>query len=160
MDDFSVFGDSFESCLNNLERILKRCIETNLVLSWEKGHFMVREGIILGHVMSERGMEVDKSKIELISKLPPPSSVKQIRSFLGHVGFYRRFIKDFSKISHPLCNLLANDIPFHFDDSCLKAYNFLKEAITKTPILQSPDWTLPFEVMCDASNYAIGVVLG
>ena len=89
MDDFSVFRDSFENCLRNLKKILKRCTETNLVLSWEKSHFMVKEGIVLGHVVFERGIEVDKAKVELISKLPPPKSVKQIRSFLGHVGFYR-----------------------------------------------------------------------
>ena len=78
MDDFSVFGDSFENYLKNLEKTLKRCMETNLVLSWEKSHFMVKEGIVLGHVVSERGIEVDKVKVELISKLPPPTSVKQI----------------------------------------------------------------------------------
>ena len=77
-NDFSVFGDSFENCLKNLEKTLKRCMETNLVLSWEKSHFMVKEGIVLGHLMSEIGIEVDKAKVELISKLPPPKSVKQI----------------------------------------------------------------------------------
>ena len=139
---------------------MKRCIETNLVLSWEKNHFMVKEGIVLGHVVSERGIEVDKAKVDLISKLPPLKSIKQIRSFLGHVGFYRRFIKDFSKISCPLSNLLAKEVLFNFDESCLEAYNFLRAAITKAPILQSPDWSLPFEIMCDASYYAIGAVLG
>ena len=115
MDDFSVFGDSFKTCLDNLTRILERCIEKRLILSWEKSHFMVKEGIVLGHIVSKRGIEVDKAKVQLISDLPPPTSVKQIRSFLGHVGFYRRFIKDFSKISHLLCNLLAKDTPFNFD---------------------------------------------
>ena len=78
MNDFSVFGESFESCLNNLEKMLKRCIEANLVLSWEKSHFMVKEGIVLGHIISKRGIEVDRAKVELISKLPPPTSIKQI----------------------------------------------------------------------------------
>ena len=78
MDDFSVFGDSFDICLKNLERVLERCIETNLVLSWEKSYFMVKEGIVLGHIISERRIEVDKAKIELITNLPPPTSVKQI----------------------------------------------------------------------------------
>ena len=160
MDDFSVFGESFESCLNNLKKILKRCIEANLVLSWEKSHFMVQEGIVLGHIVSKKGIEVDKAKVELISKLPPPTSVKQIRSFLGHVGFYRRFIKEFSKISRPLCNLLAKDISFNFDENYLKAYEILKEAVTKAPIIQPPNWSLPFEIMCDASDFAIGAVLG
>ena len=92
--------------------------------------------------MSEREIEVDKAKVELISKQPPPTSVKQIRSFLGHVGFYRRFIKDFSKIARPLSNLLAQDVPFDFDESCLEAYNFLRAAVTQAPVLQPPDWSL------------------
>lgn len=160
MDDFSVFGKSFESCLNNLERVLKRYLETNLVLSWEKSHFMVQEGIVLGHVVSKRGIEVDKAKVDLISKLPPPSTVKQIRSFLGHAGFYRRFIRDFSKISKPLCDLLAKDAPFVFDDACMNAFAKLRTALSSAPIMQSPVWSLPFEIMCDASDYAVGAVLG
>ena len=92
MDDFSVFGSSFNFCLSNLERVLQRCDETNLVLNWEKCHFMVQEGIVLGHKISARGIEVDKTKIDVIEKLPPPVNVKGVRSFLGHVGFYRRFI--------------------------------------------------------------------
>ena len=106
MDDFSVFGNSFDHCLRNLERVLARCEETNLMLNWEKCHFMVREGIVLGHKISQAGMEVDIAKVDTISKLPPPTSVKSIRSFLGHVGFYRRFIKHFSKIARPMTQLL------------------------------------------------------
>ncbi|KAL5579926.1 hypothetical protein UlMin_012368 [Ulmus minor] len=106
MDNFSVFGESFKICLGNLEQILNRCEEMNLVLNWEKCNFMVQEGIVLGHKVSKQGIEVDKAKIEVIEKLPPPSSVKGIRSFLGHAGFYRRYIKDFSRISKPLCQLL------------------------------------------------------
>jgi hypothetical protein len=122
MDDFSVFGSSFDNCLHNLSLVLKRCKETNLILSWEKSHFMVQEGIVLGHIVSKRGIEVDRAKVELIENLPPPTSVKQIRSFLGHAGFYRRFIKDFSKISRPLCSLLAKDTPFNFDEACHEAF--------------------------------------
>ncbi|KAD7477782.1 hypothetical protein E3N88_00918 [Mikania micrantha] len=160
MDDFSIFGSSFDKCLNQLTKVLKRCVETNLVLSWEKSHFMVREGVVLGHVISERGMEVDRAKINVISTLPPPTNVKGIRSFLGHAGFYRRFIKGFSVITKPLCNLLLKDVPFEFDDECLKSFNLLKEQLVAAPILQSPDWSLPFEIMCDASDYAVGAVLG
>ncbi|CAL8152356.1 unnamed protein product [Prunus armeniaca] len=86
--------------------------------------------------------------------------MKGVRSFLGHAGFYRRFIKDFSKISRPLCNLLAKDAIFEFDDSCLISSNNLKKLLTSTAFITAPNWSLPFELMCDASDYAIGVVLG
>ncbi|XP_050125053.1 uncharacterized protein LOC126602262 [Malus sylvestris] len=160
MDDFSVFGDSFDGCLENLTLILKRCVETNLVLNWEKCHFMVRQGIVLGHIVSERGIEVDKSKIDLVRYLPSPTSVREVRSFLGHVGFYRRFIKDFSKISNPLCRLLQKDVAFDFNKECEKPFNHLKDMLTSAPIIVPPDWSLPFELMCDASDYALGAVLG
>ncbi|KAM2504239.1 hypothetical protein PS1_038179 [Malus domestica] len=160
MDDFSVFGDSFDGCLENLTLILKRCVETNLVLNWEKCHFMVRQGIVLGHIVSERGIEVDKSKIDLVRYLPSPTSVREVRSFLGHAGFYRRFIKDFSKISNPLCRLLQKDVAFDFNKECEKAFNHLKDMLTSAPIIIPPDWSLPFELMCDASDYALGAVLG
>nr|XP_027109420.1 uncharacterized protein LOC113729309 [Coffea arabica] len=126
MDDFSVYGSSFDQCLHNLEK----------------------------------GIEVDQAKIEVIEKLPPPSNVKGIRSFLGHASFYRRFIKDFSKIVKPLCDLLCKDTPFQFDDNCLVAFERLKKELISAPIITSPDWSLPFELMCDASDYAVGAVLG
>ncbi|XP_019157162.1 PREDICTED: uncharacterized protein LOC109153743 [Ipomoea nil] len=160
MDDFSLFGDSFDDCLAHLSSVLERCVKMNLTLSWEKSNFMVKEGIVLGHIISDRGVEVDKAKIEVISKLPPPTSVKEVRSFLGHAGFYRRFIKDFSKICRPLCNLLGKDVVFKFDDDCLSAFKFLKEKLTAAPILAAPNWEFPFEIMCDASDYAVGAVLG
>ncbi|KAL4271688.1 hypothetical protein GQ457_13G011950 [Hibiscus cannabinus] len=160
MDDFSTFGDNFDNCLSNLEKVLKRCKETNLVLNWEKCHFMVDEGIVLGHKISSKGMEVDKAKIEVISKLPPPTTVKGIRSFLGHAGFYRRFIENFSKITKPLCSLLEQGRQFEFNEDCTKAFNLLKQKLVTAPIVEPPDWNLPFELMCDASDYAVGAVLG
>ncbi|KAM1578700.1 hypothetical protein ACFX1Z_040226 [Malus domestica] len=160
MDDFSVFGNSFYHCLNNLTLILKRCVETNLVLNWEKYHFMVKQGIVLGHIISEKGIEVDKSKVDLVRHLPSPTSVREVHSFLGHAGFYRRFIKDFSKIAQPLCQLLQKEVAFEFDEACSTAFKHLKEALTSAPIITPPDWSLPFELMCDASDYAIGAVLG
>ena len=134
MDDFSVLGKSFDNCLENLRHALIRCEETNLVLNWEKGHFMVKKGIVLGHWISERGIKVDKAKIETIENLPPPSSVKVIRSFLGHAGFYRRFINGFSKIAKPLSNLLIQGAPFEFVDQCMQAFLFLREKFVSTPI--------------------------
>ena len=160
MDDFSVFGDSFGECLRNLDKVLTRCEEKNLVLNWEKCHFMVTKGIVLGHIVSSRGIEVDKSKIDLISNLPSPKSVKDVRSFLGHAGFYRRFIRDFSAISKPLCNLLSKDVPFEWTSKCEESFCRLKRSLTTPPIVQPPDWNLPFELMCDASDYAVGAVLG
>ncbi|GJX18740.1 reverse transcriptase domain-containing protein [Tanacetum coccineum] len=154
MDDFSVFGNSFDTCLNNLDKMLQRCKDAHLVLNWEKCHFMVKEGIVLGHKVSSAGLEVDKAKINVISKLPPPTNIKGVRSFLGHAGFYRRFIKDFSKIARPITKLLEKDTPFEFDDECQKAFELLKEKLTCAP------WNLPFELMCDASDFAVGAVLG
>ncbi|GJT41771.1 reverse transcriptase domain-containing protein [Tanacetum coccineum] len=160
MDDFSVFGNSFSTCLTNLDKMLKRCEDTNLALNWEKSHFMVKEGIVLGHKISKKGIEVDKAKIDVISKLPHPTTVKGIRSFLGHAGFYRRFIKDFSKISRPMTHLLEKNTPFIFSEECIQAFQILKKKLTEAPILIAPNWDQPFELMCDASDYAIGAVLG
>ena len=109
MEDIIVYGGSFEECLINLETVLHRCIDKNLVLNWEKCNFMVGSGIVQGHIISKKGIEVDKEKIELISKLPSPTNVKTMRQFLGHARFYRWFIMDFSKISKPLYKLLEKD---------------------------------------------------
>src|SRR4051812_10279264 len=106
---------------------------------------MVNEGIVLGHKISERGIEVDRAKIEVIERMPYPRDIKGIRSFLGHAGFYRRFIKDFSKTSRPLNNLLQKDIHFVFDEDCKEAFEVLKKALTTAPIVQLLVWSLPFE---------------
>ena len=103
---------------------------------------------------------MDKAKIQVIEQLPPPVNIKGIRSFLGHAGFYRRFIKDFPQTARPLTRLLAKDAPFEFTDECLKAFNTLKKALVSSPIIQHPDWSLPFKIMCDASDIAVGAVLG
>jgi hypothetical protein len=145
MDDFSVFGSSFGECLHHLTLVLVRCKEKNLVLNWEKCHFMVKQGIVLGHVISSKDIEVDKAKVDLISSLLPPQTVKEIQPFLGHAGLYRRFIKDFSKIARPLCNLLAKDVLFDFNDKCQTAFEILKKTLTSTPIIQSPNWGLPIQ---------------
>ncbi|KAK6152721.1 hypothetical protein DH2020_012360 [Rehmannia glutinosa] len=125
-----VFGDSYDHCLNNLSLVLQRCEETNLVLNWEKCHFMVRDGIVLGHRVSSAGLEVDRAKVVAIEKLPPPTNEKAIRSFLGHAGFYRRFIRDFSKITKPLSQLLEKDTAFNFSNDCLQAFEILEEGFS------------------------------
>ncbi|GKB35321.1 reverse transcriptase domain-containing protein [Tanacetum coccineum] len=160
MDDFLVFGSSFNCHLDNLDKMLARCEKTNLVLNWEKCHFIVKEGIVLGHKISKAGIEVDRAKIDVIAKLPYPTNVKGVRSFLGHTGFYQRFIKDFSMISKPMTQLLMKDAKFDFSDDCKKAFNILKEKLTTMPIIISTDWNVPFALMYDASDFAVGAILG
>ncbi|GJV79699.1 reverse transcriptase domain-containing protein [Tanacetum coccineum] len=160
MDDFSVFRNYFRTCLNNLSKMLARCEETNLVLNWEKCHFMVKEGIILGHKISKAGIEVDKAKVDVIASLPYPTNVNGIQSFLGHAGFYRRFIKVFSKIARPMTQLLMKDAKFDFSDECIKSFGILRDKLITALVIIAPNWDLDFELMCDASDYAIGVVLG
>ncbi|RVW21929.1 Retrovirus-related Pol polyprotein from transposon 17.6 [Vitis vinifera] len=126
MDDITVYGSSYEECLLHLEAVLQRCIEKDLVLNWEKCHFMVQQGIVLGHIISKKAL--------------------------------RRFIKDFSKISKPLCELLVKDAKFVWDEKCQKSFEELKQFLTTAPIVRAPNWKLPFEVMCDASDLAMGAV--
>ena len=121
---------------------------------------MMTQGIVLGHIVSKNGIEVDKAKVELISNLPTPKCVRDIRSFLGHAGFYRRFIKDFSAIARPLYNLLAKDVLLAWSQACEAAFDKLKTMLVSPPIMRSPNWNLPFEIMCDDSDYAIGAALG
>ena len=150
LDGFSLFGESYDDFLHNLENVLKRCEETNLVLNWEKYHFIVQEGIILSH----------KGKIEVIDKLRPHTSVKGIRSFLGHAGFYRQFIKDFSKIPKPLCIFPEHDRPFNFDERCLNAFIELKRALVMALVVIVSDGSIPFELMCNTGDHFVGAVLG
>ncbi|KAI3450351.1 hypothetical protein Pfo_007016 [Paulownia fortunei] len=142
-----IFHDMVENIMEIFMDNFSRCEETNLVLNWKKYHFMVKEGIILAKVIA-------------IEKLPPPINVKAIRSFLGHARFYIRFIKDFSKIIKPLCNLLEKDKSFDFNVDCLQAFDHIKNALISAPIMVVPDWTQPFELVCDASDYVVGAMLG
>ncbi|RVW34153.1 Retrovirus-related Pol polyprotein from transposon 17.6 [Vitis vinifera] len=129
MDDLTVYGKTFDDCLLNLKKVLKRCIEKDLVLNWEKCHFMATSGVVLGHIISKEGIQVDPAKIELISKLPSPTTVKE-------------------------------DAEFIWTKACQEAFKRLKSLLTTAPIVRSPNWSLPFELMCDASDYAVGAVLG
>nr|GEX56560.1 reverse transcriptase domain-containing protein [Tanacetum cinerariifolium] len=136
------------------------CEDTNLVLNWEKCHFMCKEGIVLGHKISKSGIEVDRAKVDDIAKLPHPTTVKGVRSFLGHTGFYRGFIHDFSKIARPMTHLLEKETPFVFSKDSVDVFETLKKNLTEVSILVVPDWNLPFKLMCDASDFVIGAVLG
>ena len=158
MDDFTVYGSSFEHCLQNLGTVLQRCQDKNLALNWEKCHFMVTEGIVLGHRISVAGMEVDQAKVSIIKTLFPPTIVKEIRSFLGHTCFYRRFIKDFSKIARPLCRLLEKDTKFNFDESCQSSFEEIRSRLVEAPIMAKLDWNKEFEIMCDAIDYAMSCI--
>ncbi|GJR03795.1 putative nucleotidyltransferase, ribonuclease H [Tanacetum coccineum] len=131
MDDFSVFGNSFDTCLNNLDKMLQRCKDAHLVLNWEKCHFMVKKRIVLGHKVSSARLEVDKAKNQY-----------------------------FLKIARPITKQLEKDTLFEFDDECQKAFESLKEKLTCAHVIVSPNWNLPFELICDASDFAVGAILG
>ena len=135
MDDFSFYGSSFEHCLKNLETALQMRQDNNLALNWEKNDFTLPERIFLGHKISTAGLEVDRAKVSMIETLRPHNTVKGIRSILGHAGFYKRFIKNFSKISRPLCKLLEKDAKFEFDDSFLSAFKEIKSRLVIAPIM-------------------------
>lgn len=130
------------------------------MLNCEKCHFMIHEGMVLGNRVSKTGIEVDRTKVDVIKKLPPPTSIKAIRIFLGHTSFYRRFIKVFSKIANLPCKLLVKDHPFMFSDDCILAFVELKKRWETPQIIVAPECEQPFEVMCNASDYAVGEVLG
>nr|GEV72452.1 reverse transcriptase domain-containing protein [Tanacetum cinerariifolium] len=150
--------DDFKLAVQYQRRVNQKIHE--VIKKEEKSHFMVKEGLVFGHKISKNGIEVDKAKVDVIAKLPHPTTVKGIRSFLGHAGFYQRFIQDFSKIARPMTRLLEKDTPFIFSKECIEAFQSLKKKLTKAPILVAPDWDLPFQLMCDATDFAIGAVLG
>eukprot|EP00253_Pinus_taeda_P005173 PITA_05173 len=160
MDDFTPYGSSFQEALSNLGKVLSKCIEMNPSLSREKCEFLMTKGTVLGHTISHQGLQVDPSKIAIIKMVPPPHKVRDVRSFLGLAGYYRRFIKDFSKLASPFFGLLAKDVEFKWSDECQRALNELKDKLVSTPILRGPNWALPFHIHTDASNKAIGAALG
>ena len=115
---------------------------------------------MLGHIVSGKRLKVDKAKIEFIQSLPLPATIRDLRSFLGHIGLYQRFIQDFVIVSKPLTTLLCKDKEFIIDEERKRAFVMLKQALIEATILQSPNWDLPFEIMCDALDYVLGAVLG
>nr|GEZ29993.1 DNA-directed DNA polymerase [Tanacetum cinerariifolium] len=127
--------------------MLQMCENTNLVLNWEKCHFMVKEGIFLGHKTSKNRLEVNRAKVDVIAKLPHPTIVKGVRIFHGHAGFKRLFIQDFFKIARPMTHLLEKETQFVFSKDCIDAFETLKKKLTEASILVVPDWNLPFELI-------------
>ena len=115
---------------------------------------------MLGHLVLGKGLEVDKAKIEVIQNLPLPATLRDLWSFLGHVGFHQKLIRDFAKVSKPLTTLICKDKDFFIDKEGERTFEMLKLALIEAPILQSPNSDLPLEIMCGASYYAVGVVLG
>jgi hypothetical protein len=160
MDDFTPYGTNFEEALSNLEKVLKRCKQSHLSLSTKNFHMMMREGVVLGHFISYAGIQVDPTKIQVILDIPTPSTQKEVRSFLGHAGYYRRFIKNFSKLASPLFFLLTKYVNFRWTDDCELSFLDLKQGLSTTPILSRPNWALPFHIYSYASDTAIGAVLG
>eukprot|EP00253_Pinus_taeda_P025248 PITA_25248 len=160
MDDFTIYGDSFKKALENLEKVLIRCKETNLSLCHEKCFMMFTEGIVLGHHVSGDGIKVDRSKVEVISKFPIPNCQKDVRNFLGFTRYYRRFIENFTKIASPLFKLLTKDCEFNWGPDCQSTFETLKTRISEAPILRGPNWKLPFHISTDASDTALGAMLG
>jgi hypothetical protein len=159
MDDFTPYGDEFDQALNNLEKILERCIMIRLCLSHEKSYMMMMEGVVLGHYIFAYGIRVDPTKIEVILNIPRPHTQTEVRSFLGVSGYYRRFMENFARTTAPLHDFIGN-VEFQWSNKCDVAFVGLKKLISTAPVLRGPNWKIPFHISTDASDIAIGVVLG
>ena len=139
MDDFTPYASNFLEALANLRKVLAKCIEMNLSLSSNKCEFLMTEGTVLDHTISQQGLQVDPNKIAIIQRVLPPQKVRDVWNFLGLAGYYRRFIKDFSKIASPLFGLLGKDAEFIWTDNCQEALDALKGKLITTPILRGPN---------------------
>ena len=121
---------------------------------------MMSKGVVLGHFIAADGIQVDPSKIRVIENIPTPGTQKEVRSFLGHAGYYRRFIENFSKLASPFFMLLMKDVQFDWNDACQTTFTELKKRLSIAHILRGPNWALPFHISSNASDTAIGIVLG
>jgi hypothetical protein len=155
MHDFTTYGDEFDEASTNIEKMLIRCKESNVSLSNENHFMMETNGIVPGHHISKTCIQVDLEKIKVILNFPTPTTQKQVQIFIGYVGYYRRFIENFSHICHPLFSLLSKDIEFVWTDTCQHALDELKVKVFEAPLLRGPDWTLPFHILIDASDTGI-----
>ena len=150
MDDFNPYGNSFEEGLENLEKVLKICEQMHVSLSTVKCH-MMREGVVLGHMLSVDRIQVDPAKVEVILHFPVPKTPTHICSFIGCAGYYRRSIENFAKIAHPLFQLITKDADFLWTKDCKTTFMKIKGLVLTAPILRGPDWALPFHIHADAS---------
>jgi hypothetical protein len=158
MDDFTVYGNTYQEDLDNLQKVLIRCQEMNLSLSHEKCKMLLTEGVVLGHHVSSEGIKFDPVKIEVIVRLPPLKAQKEVRIFLGHVGYYERFIENFTKIVAPIIGLLIKDADFLWTKQCQTSFETLKAKMSMALVIRGANWSLPFHISTDASDIAIGGV--
>lgn len=159
LDDCIIYSHDLESHVKKLELVFSKLREANLKLQPDKCEFLRREVAYLGHVITDNGVSPNPEKVKAISQFPTPKTAKDIKSFLGLTGYYRRFIENFSHITKPLTSLLKKDVIFNWSNEQEQAFNTLKQKLISAPLLQYPDFTLPFVVTTDASNYAVGAVL-
>ena len=156
MDDLCVHSVDREEHIRHLELLFQKCRVYRICLNSDKCKFMVRQGKILGHIVSRNGISTDAEKIAAIVKLPRPHNAKGVQVFMGHCGYYRRFIYLYAEIARPMYALL---VVFEWTEDCENAYEKLKLALVSAPILRAPDWNTIFHVHIDASAFAIGCIL-
>jgi len=121
---------------------LERCRQIQLALNLKKCIFLTPIGILLGHIVCKDGIKVDMAKIKIILDLKPPTNPKQIRVFLGHTGYYRKFIRHYSDITFPLNELLRHDVEFNWTKDCNESFERLKRSLVEAPILKFPNWSI------------------
>ena len=158
LDDIIVFLRSWSEHIQRLRMVFQRLREANLLLGHKECTLARTSMTFLGHLVPEEGLRPDPRLLESIREIQPPSSVTQVRSFLG-LGYYRRFIKRFSKIAAPLNKLLEKNKPFVWTAECMKAYQELKELLLKGPVVAYPDFSIPFRLYTDAWNIGLGAIL-
>ena len=160
IDDIIIFSNNFDEHLQHLDLVFQRLRKANLTLKPSKCTFSAQRVMYLGHYLSRQGIEVDPTKVDAVKNFPQPKNPKSVRSFIGLCSFYRRFIKDFSKIAVPLHKLTVKDAPYEWTEKCEEAFQMLKNAMTSTPVLRFPDWNRPFILTTDASTTALSYILG
>lgn len=159
MDDIIIFSTGLQEHYNNLALVLNALEKANLKVQLDKSEFLQKEVAFLGHIVNEDGVKPNPNKIEAIKSWPIPKTEKEIKSFLGTLGYYRKFIKDFSLLTKPLTQCLRKDQKIVHNQTFLESFEKCKQILTSTSVLQYPDFTKPFNLTTDASNYAIGAVL-